>query len=117
MRFGAHLPLISFDDEPWVPARLRDYVVAARELGFASLGANDHLVFARPWLDGIVALAGAIEASGPLRLATTVALPVLRGAPALAKTAAALDLLSGGRFVLGIGPGSSAADYELAGMA
>jgi alkanesulfonate monooxygenase SsuD/methylene tetrahydromethanopterin reductase-like flavin-dependent oxidoreductase (luciferase family) len=116
MRYGAHLPLIDIDGAGWPPGRLRDYAAAARQLGFASLGANDHLVFSRPWLDGIVALASVIEASGPLRLATTVALPVLRGAPALAKTAAALDLLSGGRFVLGIGPGSSAADYEIAGV-
>ncbi len=117
MRFGAHLPLVDFDGAGWPPGRLRDYAGAARELGFASLGANDHLVFSRPWLDGIVALASVIEASGPLRLATTVALPGIRGAAVLAKTAAALDLLSGGRFVLGVGPGSSAADYELAGVA
>lgn len=117
MRYGAHLPLIDVDGEGWAPGRLRDYAAAARELGFASLGANDHLVFSRPWLDGIVALASVIEASGPLRLATTVALPVIRGAAVLAKTAAALDLLSGGRFVLGVGPGSAAADYDLAGVA
>jgi alkanesulfonate monooxygenase SsuD/methylene tetrahydromethanopterin reductase-like flavin-dependent oxidoreductase (luciferase family) len=116
MRYSAHLPLIDVDGAGWPPGRLRDYAAAAHQLGFASLGANDHLVFSRPWLDGIVALAAVIEASGSLRLATTVALPVLRGAAALAKTAAALDLLSGGRFVLGIGPGSSAADYELAGV-
>jgi alkanesulfonate monooxygenase SsuD/methylene tetrahydromethanopterin reductase-like flavin-dependent oxidoreductase (luciferase family) len=116
MRYSAHLPLIDIDGAGWPPGRLRDYAAAARQLGFASLGANDHLVFSRPWLDGIVALAGVIDASGPLRLATTVALPVLRGAAVLAKTAAALDLMSDGRFVLGIGPGSSSADYELAGV-
>lgn len=116
MRFGAHLPLIDINGEGWPVGRLHDYVTAARELGFASLGANDHLVFPRPWLDGIVALASVIEASGPLRLATTVALPVVRGAATLAKTAAALDLLSGGRLVLGVGPGSAARDYELAAV-
>jgi alkanesulfonate monooxygenase SsuD/methylene tetrahydromethanopterin reductase-like flavin-dependent oxidoreductase (luciferase family) len=117
MRYGAHLPLIDLDGAGWPMGRLRDYAAAASQLGFASLGANDHLVFSRPWLDGNVALASVIEASGSLQLATTVALPVLRGAAALAKTAAALDLLSGGRFVLGVGPGSSAADYELAEVA
>jgi alkanesulfonate monooxygenase SsuD/methylene tetrahydromethanopterin reductase-like flavin-dependent oxidoreductase (luciferase family) len=115
MRFGAHLPLVDFDGAGWPVGRLHEYVRTARDLGFASLGANDHLVFSRPWLDGIVALAAVIEASGPLRLATTVALPTIRGAAVLARTAAAFDLLSGGRFVLGVGPGSSAADYELAG--
>ena len=45
---------------------------------------------------------------------TTISQPVVRGPAALAKAAAALDLLSDGRFVLGVGPGSSRADYELA---
>src|SRR3712207_2112804 len=46
-----------------------------------------------------------------MALATTVALPVVRGPVALAKSLAALDLLSGGRLIVGVGPGSSARDY------
>ncbi len=109
MRFGAHLPLIDFDGAgtPSLP----DYVEAAREAGLTAISSNDHLVFQRPWLDGIVALASVIDRSADLTLATTVSLPVMRGPAALAKAAAALDLLSGGRFVLGVGPGSSAGDY------
>jgi alkanesulfonate monooxygenase SsuD/methylene tetrahydromethanopterin reductase-like flavin-dependent oxidoreductase (luciferase family) len=42
---------------------------------------------------------------------------VLRGPVQLAKTLAAIDLLSGGRLVAGVGPGSSAADYAAAGIA
>jgi alkanesulfonate monooxygenase SsuD/methylene tetrahydromethanopterin reductase-like flavin-dependent oxidoreductase (luciferase family) len=57
-----------------------------------------------------------VEASGDLRLATTVSLPVVRGPAALAKAAAALDLLSGGRLALGVGPGSSGSDYDHAGV-
>jgi alkanesulfonate monooxygenase SsuD/methylene tetrahydromethanopterin reductase-like flavin-dependent oxidoreductase (luciferase family) len=41
---------------------------------------------------------------------------VLRGPAATAKTLAAIDLLSGGRLVVGLGPGSSARDYELVGV-
>jgi alkanesulfonate monooxygenase SsuD/methylene tetrahydromethanopterin reductase-like flavin-dependent oxidoreductase (luciferase family) len=41
---------------------------------------------------------------------------VLRGPVQLAKTLAAIDLLSGGRLVAGVGPGSSAADYAAAGI-
>jgi alkanesulfonate monooxygenase SsuD/methylene tetrahydromethanopterin reductase-like flavin-dependent oxidoreductase (luciferase family) len=44
-------------------------------------------------------------------LATTVSVPVIRQPVALAKSLAAIDLLSGGRLVVGVGPGSSARDY------
>jgi alkanesulfonate monooxygenase SsuD/methylene tetrahydromethanopterin reductase-like flavin-dependent oxidoreductase (luciferase family) len=114
MEFGAHLPLIDLDGQGY-PA-LPDYVDAAREAGFSAISSNDHLVFQRPWLDGIVALASVVERSADLTLATTISLPVVRGPAALAKAAAALDLLSDGRFVLGVGPGSSAADYAVAGV-
>jgi alkanesulfonate monooxygenase SsuD/methylene tetrahydromethanopterin reductase-like flavin-dependent oxidoreductase (luciferase family) len=46
-----------------------------------------------------------------MTLVTTAALPVLRGPVQLAKILAAIDILSGGRLVAGVGPGSSAADY------
>jgi alkanesulfonate monooxygenase SsuD/methylene tetrahydromethanopterin reductase-like flavin-dependent oxidoreductase (luciferase family) len=37
-------------------------------------------------------------------LMTTVALPVVRGPVALAKSMAAIDILSDGRLVVGVGP-------------
>jgi alkanesulfonate monooxygenase SsuD/methylene tetrahydromethanopterin reductase-like flavin-dependent oxidoreductase (luciferase family) len=116
MRLGAHLPLIDFDGTPFAAATLRAYVDAAADSGFAAISANDHLVFQRPWLDGIVALASVVERSRDLTLATTIALPVIRGPVAVAKAAAAFQVLSEGRFVLGVGPGSSAADYTAAGV-
>ena len=45
-----------------------------------------------------------------------IALPVVRGPFALAKTLGAIDILSGGRLDAGLGPGSSAADYALVGI-
>ena len=73
-------------------------------------------MFSRPWLDGPTALAAVLAHSGQMTLATTVAVPVLRGPAATAKILAAIDLLSGGRLVVGLGPGSSARDYELVGV-
>jgi alkanesulfonate monooxygenase SsuD/methylene tetrahydromethanopterin reductase-like flavin-dependent oxidoreductase (luciferase family) len=116
MRYGAHLPLIDFEGRGWEQRALASYAATARHLGYGFITANDHLVFQRPWLDGIVALAAVVEASGDLELATTVSLPVVRGPAALAKAAAALDVISGGRLVLGVGPGSSARDYAAAGV-
>jgi probable F420-dependent oxidoreductase len=116
MEFGVHLPLISFGGEQRSLADLLAVTKAANELGYTHLCANDHLVFSRPWLDGPTALASVLAHSGRMTLATTVAVPVLRGPAATAKILAAIDVLSGGRLVVGLGPGSSARDYELVGV-
>jgi len=116
VELGAHLPLIDFGDGSRSLNELVAYATQAEALGFTFLCANDHLVFSRPWLDGPTALTAAIEASGGMTLATTVALPVVRGPVQVAKTLATLDRLSGGRVVAGIGPGSSARDYAAAGV-
>jgi probable F420-dependent oxidoreductase len=116
MDYGAHLPLIAFDGSPWSLRRLLEYSETAERLGFAALSANDHLLFPRPWLDGPTALAAVLPATGRMELVTTVALPVVRGPVPLAKSLAAIDLLSGGRLVVGVGPGSSARDYAAAGI-
>lgn len=111
MEYGAHLPLIEFDGKPRSLSELRDYVTAAASLGYRFLCANDHLLFRRPWLDGPTALSAVIEESQDMTLATTVCLPVIRGPVQAAKTLAAIDILSDGRLIVGVGPGSSAHDY------
>ena len=116
MRFGAHLPLMDFGGHPYTLAHLAGYARRVASLGFDTLAANDHLVFASPWLDGPTALAAVIGDSGSMTLATTVSLPVVRGPVQLAKAMSAIDLLSGGRAVIGVGPGSSPLDYEIAGV-
>jgi len=116
VEIGAHLPLIPFSSSVPSVRELRAYAEAAGRLGYRWLSANDHLVFRRPWLDGLTALAAVVEASGDLGLATTICLPAVRGPTQTAKAFAALDLLSGGRFVAGIGPGSSERDYEVGGV-
>lgn len=116
MDLGVHLPLMEFGNEGLSLRRLQAVVNAARESGFAAVSANDHFVFSTPWLDGPTALAALIERSGDMTLATTISLVSLRGPVPLAKTLAALDLLSGGRLVAGVGPGSSRRDYDALGI-
>lgn len=116
MKYGAHLPLIDFTGKGFSLGLLTEYARTADRLGFRALGMNDHFAFPRPWLDGPTALAAMLEHSGSMQLFTTVGLPVVRGPAAFAKTLAALDVLSGGRIVAALGPGSSAKDYELAGI-
>lgn len=105
-----------FGEEPLSLARLEATVDTARDGGFAAVAANDHLVFQTPWLDGLTALASVVGRSGDMALATTVALAVLRGPVPLAKALAALDVLSGGRLVAAVGPGSSERDYRVQGI-
>ena len=116
MEFGVHLPLIDFGGTRQDLDYLRSYARTASQAGFTYLCANDHLVFGRPWLDGPTALAAVVGDSGEMTLATTVAVPVLRGPIATAKAMAAIDRLSNGRLVVGVGPGSSPRDYALLGI-
>ncbi len=116
MEYGAHLPLIEFEGAGRTLADLRAYARQAAALDYRYLCANDHLLFGRPWLDGPTALAATIDDSSDMTLATTVCLPVIRGPVQSAKLLAAIDLLSGGRLVAGVGPGSSARDYAAVGV-
>jgi alkanesulfonate monooxygenase SsuD/methylene tetrahydromethanopterin reductase-like flavin-dependent oxidoreductase (luciferase family) len=116
MEIGVHLPQIDLRGEGLSLRRLADTVDAAVDLGLSAVSVNDHLVYRRPWLDGLTALAAVLDRSAGLTLMTTVALPTVRGPVPLAKTLAALYLLSSGRLVAGLGPGSSEVDYEAVGV-
>lgn len=116
MELGVHLPLMPFGEERLSLRRLEATVDAARDCGFAAVAANDHMVFQTPWLDGPTALASIVGRSGDLALATTVSLAAIRGPVPLAKALTAIDVLSGGRLVAGVGPGSSERDYRVLGI-
>jgi alkanesulfonate monooxygenase SsuD/methylene tetrahydromethanopterin reductase-like flavin-dependent oxidoreductase (luciferase family) len=116
MDLGVHLPLMEFGDEGLSPRRLREAVDGAREGGFAAISANDHFVFSTPWLDGPTALASVVERSGEMTLATTITLAAVRGPVPVAKALTALDILSGGRVIAGVGPGSTKRDYDAVGL-
>jgi probable F420-dependent oxidoreductase len=107
---------MALDGRPWTLDRLLQYAHTVKGAGFQALSANDHLVFGRPWLDGPTALAAVLTRTERMTLATTVALPVVRGPVVLAKSLAAIDLLCGGRLVVGVGPGSSSGDYAAVGV-
>jgi probable F420-dependent oxidoreductase len=116
MDFGAHLPLMDFGGNPYSLEHLTTYTATAARLGFDALSANDHMVFSVPWLDGLTALAAVIGHTRAMTLATTVALPAIRGPVPLAKVLTAIDRLSQGRLIVGVGPGSSAQDFAAVGV-
>ena len=112
---GVHLPLVAFGEGGARAGKLRDYVRAARELGFNRVSANDHLLWRRPWLDGLTALSAVVEHAAGMTMATSVALPAVRHPVVLAKSLAILAVLHAGPFIAGIGPGSGRADYAAVG--
>jgi alkanesulfonate monooxygenase SsuD/methylene tetrahydromethanopterin reductase-like flavin-dependent oxidoreductase (luciferase family) len=114
--YGAHLPVIDFGNQPFSLERLSAYVQTARDLGFKAVSTNDHLISHRPWLDAPTALAAVLSHSGDMAVGTSVILTVVRGPVQIAKTFAAIDILSNGRLFVGVGPGSSARDYEIVAM-
>src|SRR5438045_9253552 len=111
MRFGAHLPLGALGDHETSGHELVAYAEQAEELGFAVLGANDHIVFTRPWLDCLTSLASVAGSTETIKLMTTVALPVVRGPVQLAQALSTPAPLSNGRVLAAVGPGSQPADY------
>jgi alkanesulfonate monooxygenase SsuD/methylene tetrahydromethanopterin reductase-like flavin-dependent oxidoreductase (luciferase family) len=79
MRFGAHLPVAGFAGERPAASTLIECAEAADGLGYTTLCANDHLLFAVPWTDCLVALGGAAARTQSISLMTTAALLVVRG--------------------------------------
>lgn len=116
MRWGVHLPLVDFGEGAASVRDLQEYVRTARDLGYDTVGANDHLLWHRPWLDGLTALAAVAGCASGMTLATTVALPAVRHPVVLAKALTTLGVLHDGPVIAGIGPGSSAADHDAVGL-
>ncbi len=90
----------------------------AEDLGFATFLLRDHFI-AEPFGDQlapVVALMAAAQATTRLRVGSLVLDNDYRSPVVLAKEAATLDVLSGGRFELGIGCGWLKSEYDQAGM-
>jgi alkanesulfonate monooxygenase SsuD/methylene tetrahydromethanopterin reductase-like flavin-dependent oxidoreductase (luciferase family) len=87
-------------------AELREMIRLADRLGLDCVGIQDH-PYQRRFLDTWVLLAWLLAETERIRVFPNVANLPLRSPPAMiAKAAASLDLLSGGRFELGLGAGS-----------
>ncbi len=102
------------------PMGRRELVETARmaeDLGYAAFSCTDHVDDAFPQLSPMVALATVAAVTTRIELQPMVLANDLRHPVVLAKEAATLDLLSEGRFALGLGAGWLAGDFRKAGMA
>lgn len=110
--------------------------VGAEAGGFATLWAGEHVVMvdasssrypyaedgriavpsAADWLDPIVCLSFAAAATSTITIATGVLLLPEHNPVTVAKRAASLDVLSGGRLVLGVGVGWSREEFAALGV-
>src|SRR5689334_13888369 len=85
----------------------------AEDLGYSTLTMPDHF---GDQLAPVPALMAAADATTRLRIGTLVFCNDYKHPMVLAKEAATLDLLSGGRLELGLGAGWMRTDYEQSGI-
>jgi len=95
------------------PLEWRELAGKAEDLGFSTLLLPDH--FGRQW-SPLLALQAAAQATQRLRVGTIVLDNDFRHPALLAKDAATLDVLTDGRFELGLGAGWMDADYRWTGI-
>jgi probable F420-dependent oxidoreductase len=132
IRLGAKLP-----HSGSLPARLGLVTMAQRleKAGFDSMWVSDHVVFpeevrsrypfaanGRPtwsmdvdYIEPIVALSAVAPATTKAELGTSVLILPMRNPVIFAKQAACIDVLSGGRLVLGVGVGWLREEFEALG--
>jgi len=86
----------------------------ADEGPFSNLSVLDRLVYDS--YEPLTVLAAAAVITQRIRLATTIVISPLRNTALLAKEAATVDVLSGGRLTLGLAVGARRDDYDAAGV-
>lgn len=114
MRLGVSLPSVGSNPDP---ERLAMVAREAEVQGFHSVWVPDHVlrVFG-PILDPLTVLSFAAGATQRIVLGTNVLIVPYRHPLILANEAASLDVLAGGRFVLGVGVGWNEEEFSALGI-
>ncbi|MDQ1396619.1 MAG: hypothetical protein QOG64_1878 [Acidimicrobiaceae bacterium] len=130
VEIGLALPQYDYSDPygsrlGW--ASVREAAEAAEALGFASVWLADHLFLSVARYGGpddnhdgfepLVTLAALARCTSRVRLGTLVVCSQLRPAGVLAKQLAAVDVLSAGRVIAGMGAGWFEREFDAAGIA
>jgi probable F420-dependent oxidoreductase len=127
MRIGVIYPHFEFGSDP---AAIRDYAQTAEGLGYAHIGADDHVIgpnperpggwtgwvtYRTPFFEPFVLFSFMAGITARVEFSTCVLLLPQRQTVLAAKQAAGLDLLSGGRLRLGLGIGWNVVEYMALG--
>ncbi|MEM7100171.1 MAG: LLM class flavin-dependent oxidoreductase [Pseudomonadota bacterium] len=89
----------------------------AEALGYDFVVTGEHVFFYGPINNGLISLAAAAGATSTIKLMSTITLVPLYPAALLAKQVASLDMVSNGRFNLGVGVGGEfAKEFEACGV-
>lgn len=126
MKFAANLPQLPGEADPdWY----LDFARTAEEVGFHGVVAPDHVVAGDPAADPdayftvedpfhepLTLLSHLAAVTDDLRLVTAILILPQRQTALVAKQAAEVDWLSGGRLRLGVGVGWNAVEYEALGQ-
>jgi alkanesulfonate monooxygenase SsuD/methylene tetrahydromethanopterin reductase-like flavin-dependent oxidoreductase (luciferase family) len=95
-------------------ALLIEWARRADEGPFSSLAVLDRILYDS--VEPLAALAAAAAVTDRIRLATMIVIGPLRNTALLAKQAASIDALAGGRLTLGLAVGARLDDYAVAGV-
>jgi alkanesulfonate monooxygenase SsuD/methylene tetrahydromethanopterin reductase-like flavin-dependent oxidoreductase (luciferase family) len=121
VRLGVNVPNFGPGTEPSV---LRRWAQTAEGLGFDLLMLSDHIVvtpdvaeqYPAPFYEPFTTLAWLAGITGRIRLGTTVLIVPYRHPLLIARMAANLNDLSGGRLVLGVGVGWAVQEFDALGV-
>ena len=111
MQVGVGLPSTIPDTQGQL---IIEWACRADEGPFSSLGVLDRLVYDS--YDPLITLGTVAGVTHRVKLATTIIIGPLYNNSLLAKYAASLDALSGGRLVLGLAVGARKEDYDASGV-
>jgi alkanesulfonate monooxygenase SsuD/methylene tetrahydromethanopterin reductase-like flavin-dependent oxidoreductase (luciferase family) len=111
---GVRFGIVILQDQRWQQAARRWRL--AEDYGFDHAWTYDHLGWRTlvdgPWFDAVPTLTAAALVTERIGLGTMVASPNFRHPVSFARQLTALDDISGGRFILGLGAGAMSPSYD-----
>lgn len=107
--FGITLPLVGDFDLA--------HAEMLEELGYDAIWVSEHIAFHVPTFDAVTTMAALASRTSRVRIGSAILLLPLRPPAAVAKAVATLDIISGGRIMLGVGVGGEyPKEFEVCGV-